>query len=73
MPNREKSQENKVFGNLEQAISEGFTPRLDQPIQVVEIEMKPTDADHPSPIVVLVAVWKADLPSPIIFISRSPC
>ena len=71
MPNRQTSQENMVLGSLEQAIPEGSETCPDFPVQVSEVKMKPTDADHHPLIIVLAAVWRADLPLPD-HTSRSP-
>ena len=43
----------------------------DLPVQVSELEIKPADADHPPPpIIVFAGVWMAYRPSPIIFPDR---
>ena len=58
-----KIQENIVFGNSDQKI---FEPCPHQDDQVVELEMKPANSDHP-PLVVFTALSRADRPSPIVF------
>ena len=67
MPNRQKSQENIVLGNLEQAIPEGFR-NLSRFARSGFGGRNEADRcrSPPPPIIVLAAVWRADRPSPII-------